>query len=161
MGASDEVFTAGRSGMDWLQAALAGELPPPPAVAALGFRLVVAGDGLAVFECEPSPLHMNGMGAMHGGVICTLADSAGGCAVLSVLPPGMVAPTQDIKVSFLRPITPDTGAVRAEGRVLHSGRRTALAEVRMTDRAGQLMAHATVTCAMIEWHGAETQEVDG
>jgi uncharacterized protein (TIGR00369 family) len=51
--------------------------------------------------------------------------------------------TVDIKINYLRPITRDTGEVRAEGQLLHGGRRIALCEGRLLDAGGKLLAHGT------------------
>ena len=58
---------AGRSGLELMQAMAAGELPPPPIAETLGFRLVEAGPGHAVFECEPAEYHYNPIGIVHPG----------------------------------------------------------------------------------------------
>jgi uncharacterized protein (TIGR00369 family) len=54
----------------------------------------------------------------------------------------------DLTVKFLRPITLDTGRVRAVGRVVSNGRRTALAEAQLLDGTDRLLAHATSTCML-------------
>jgi uncharacterized protein (TIGR00369 family) len=72
-----------------------------------------------------------------------------GCAVHSLLPPGVGYTTLELKVNFLRAMTRDTGPVRAEGKVLHAGSRTALAEARLVDAGGKLLAHATSTCMIL------------
>jgi len=52
-------------------------------------------------------------------------------------------------VKFLRPVTVDTGPITAEGTVVHLGRRTALAEARITDEAGKIYVTATSSCLLI------------
>lgn len=83
---------------------------------------------------------------MHGGVFATLLDSAAGCAVQSTLPQGMAYTSLDLTVKFLRPVTVDTGRVRAVGTVISGGRRTALAQAQLVDAADRLLAHATSSC---------------
>lgn len=139
-----------RSGREWLEAIVAGDIPGPPTLAGLGAHLTGVGEGTATFEFAPGASHDNGLGMVHGGVVCTLIDAAAGCAVLSLLPPGRFGPSQDIRVTFVRPAVPGAGPVRAEGRVLNLSRRTALAEASITDGTGRLIAHGTLTCAVIE-----------
>lgn len=91
----------------------------------------------------PGEEHCNPIGAVHGGVFASLIDSAAGCAVQSVLPQGTGCRSIDLTLKFLRPITVDTGRVRAVGTVLNSGRRTALAQAELRDSADRLLAHAT------------------
>ena len=69
------------SGMDYIGAIMGGGLPAPPIAELMGFRLVEAEPGRAVFEMEPGPEHYNPIGSVHGGIAMTLLDSAMGCAV--------------------------------------------------------------------------------
>lgn len=73
-----------------------------------------------------------------------------GCAVLSMLPAGTGWTTLELKVNYIRPLTIQSGTVRCEGATLHAGRKVALAEGRVTDAAGKLIAHGTTTCLIIE-----------
>jgi uncharacterized protein (TIGR00369 family) len=73
-----------------------------------------------------------------------------GLAVHSMLPAGTGYTTLEFKISFIRGMTEDTGAIRIEGRVLNVGRRAATAEARITDSKGRLLAHATTTCLVFE-----------
>ena len=134
------------SGMDYVQAIFADELPPPPIAVLMGFRGVPAEPGRAVFEMEPGPQHYNPIGSVHGGVALTLLDSAMGCAVHTLLEAGVGYTTLEVKTNFVRPITADAGVIRCEGIVIHSGSRVATAEGKVTDPAGKLLAHGTTTC---------------
>lgn len=137
------------TGMQYLRAMMAGEYPPPPVAHTLGFTLAEVADGRAVFTLEPAEFHYNPIGMVHGGVAATLLDSAMGCAVHTQLPAGVGYTTLEIKLNLLRAITVDTGPTRCEGTVIHLGRTTALAEARLTDAAGRLLAHATSTCLLL------------
>ena len=137
------------SGMDYVRAIFAGELPPPPIATLMGFRGVEAEPGRAVFEILPGDEHYNPIGSVHGGVALTLLDSAMGCAVHTLLEAGVGYATLEVKASFVRPITSETGLVRCEGTVLHAGSRVATAEGRVVDAAGTLLAHGTTTCLII------------
>jgi uncharacterized protein (TIGR00369 family) len=136
------------SGVAFLEAIAQGILPPPPIAELLGFRLCEVEAGRVVFEGQPAACHYNPIGTVHGGYAATLLDSAMGCAVHSVLEVGMGYATLEIKVNLVRPITAGTGPVRAEGTLLHRGRRTATSEARLIDAGGTLLAHATCTCLL-------------
>jgi uncharacterized protein (TIGR00369 family) len=82
---------------------------------------------------------------VHGGLAATLLDSCRGLAVQSTLEKGVSQTTLEFKISLVRPITTETGEIRAEGVVLTSGRRVGTAEGRITDRNGRLLAHGTTT----------------
>jgi uncharacterized protein (TIGR00369 family) len=138
------------SGLEFLAAIRDGRLPSPPISRGLAFALVEVEQGRAVFEGSPGVDHYNPIGTVHGGYAATLLDSCMACAVQSTLPRGMGYTTLEFKVSLVRPITVGTGKVRAEGRVLASGRRIGTADGRLVDSAGKLLAHGTTTCMIME-----------
>ncbi|MET9225867.1 PaaI family thioesterase [Lentzea sp. NPDC003310] len=136
-------------GLDLLRAIASGEIPPPPIAELIGARMVSADKGSVVFTFEPAEFHYNPIGSVHGGVHATMLDTAAGCAVHSTLPAGTGYTSLDLAVRFLRPITTDTGTVTCVGSVVQQGRRTALAEARLVDGAGRLLATATSTCLIL------------
>ena len=136
----------GMAGLQYLRAMMGGELPGRPMAELLGFGFAEIEEGRVVFECEPAEYHYNPIGSVHGGLACTLFDSAMGCAIHTELPAGVGYTTVELKVSFLRPITTGTGRLLCEGRTIHVGGRIATAEARLTDESGRLYGHATTTC---------------
>ena len=140
-------------GLSFLQQMIAGQVPQPPMTETLGFRLTDVERGRAAFECVPEFRHYNPIGTVHGGFAMTMLDSALGCAIFSTTQKGETWTTLEIKVNFVRPITKDTGIIRAEGRIIHRGRTIATAEGDVRDRAGTLYAHATTTCAIFQAKG--------
>jgi len=142
---------AGRSmaGLDFLRAIRDGRLPAPPIAVLLGFSLVEVEPGHAVFEVEPSEKHYNPIGVVHGGLAMTLLDSAMGCCVQTRMPAGAGYTTLEAKTNLVRPITSETGRLRAIGKLLHLGSRIATAEGRLEDALGKLYAHATTTCIVL------------
>ena len=134
------------SGMDYLRAIETGEIPPPPIAKLLDFRLKRVDSGHAVFELEPAEYHYNPIGMVHGGVASTVLDSAMGCAVHSTLPAGTGYSTVELKVNFIRPLNAQTGTLRCEASVIHTGGRIATAEGKLADKVGKLYAHGTTTC---------------
>ena len=140
---------AGLSGLEMLQAMIEGRLPSAPIGATMGFRLVEVAPGRAVFEGRPGPELLNPLGSVHGGVALTLIDSAAGCAVHTELPAGFGYTTVETKVNFTRPIAPDGGAIRCEGRVLSKGRQIATAEARLLSAEAKLLAHGTSTLIIL------------
>ena len=125
---------------------LQARLPQPPISELLGFHLAEAEYGRAVFEGMPEFRHYNPISTVHGGFAATLLDSALGCAVFCTLTKGEAWTTLELKLNFVRPLTKDTGPVRAEGRLIHRGRSVATAEGDLKDGSGKLYAHATTTC---------------
>ncbi|MCZ7462152.1 PaaI family thioesterase [Streptomyces sp. WMMC940] len=135
-----------QSGLDFLRDLVVGRLPAPPISAALGFTLDEVEHGHAVFSLVPGEEHYNPIGSVHGGVYATLLDSAAGCAVQTTLAAGEGYTSLDLSVKFLRPVSAETGKVRAVGTVLNRGRRTALAQAQLYDGADRVLAHATSSC---------------
>jgi uncharacterized protein (TIGR00369 family) len=135
------------TGLEFLRAIVAGELPKAPIQDLLGFELVEAEEGRAVFSLEPGEQHYNPIGSVHGGVAATLLDSAMGAAVHSTLPQGSGYATLEVKFNLVRAITADTGRVVAEGNVIHAGRAVATVESTVRSADGdKLLAHGTSTC---------------
>lgn len=139
----------GRTGLQFLQALAAGELPAPPITHSLGAWLESAEFGRVVFCLDPAEYHYNPIGSVHGGVFATLLDSAAGCAVHSMLEEGVSYTSLDLSVKFLGGMRTDTGRVQCIGTVTHLGRRTALAEARIETAAGKLLATATSSCLIL------------
>jgi uncharacterized protein (TIGR00369 family) len=140
---------AGRSGFEVLEAMAIGEVAPPPIAETLGFRLVEATRGRAVFECEPAEYHYNPIGVVHAGLAMTLMDSAMGCAFVTTLDEPVAWTTLEVKSNFTRALTVDTGLVRCVGTIVHPGRRVATTEARVEDAQGRLCAHGTSTILVL------------
>ena len=138
------------SGLDYMRAVVAAELPPPPIAVTMRLRPVELEEGRVVFEGEPGEEHYNPIGVVHGGYAATLLDSALGCAVHTTLPAGVAYTSLGLEAKFVRPITRDTGRVLCEANVLYRGRRQATAEARLTEAAGgKLIAHGIATCMIL------------
>jgi uncharacterized protein (TIGR00369 family) len=140
---------AGLSGYEFLSAIKDGKLPGPPIAALLGFQLAEVELGRVVFECAPDQSAYNPIGTVHGGLVCTLADSAAGCAVHTTLQAGLAYTSIDLNVSYLRPVTVDSGTLRAIGTVTKPGRRVAFASVEVINGQGKLVATATGSCLVM------------
>jgi len=141
---------AGKTGLQALQAMLAGELPYAEIAKTLDFTLIEVGDGLAVFQGTPLARHMNPLGTVHGGWAATLLDSALGCSVHTKMPAGRAYTTAELSVNYVKAILPKVTRGRAEGRVIHCGRQLATAEARLVGPDGTLYAHATTTCLVFD-----------
>ncbi len=147
-----KVFAA-RSGIDHLRAMRSGEVANPPISSHFGLRVVKVDEGDIVMTAEPDESHYNPIGSVHGGFFATVLDSVCGCAVHSTLPAGVGYTSLELKVSFLRPVTADTGTVTAHGWVTKSGRSAAFVDADLRDSAGRVLATASSTCLIIR-HGS-------
>jgi len=137
------------SGIEFLRAVRDGRLAPAPIQELIGMKLAEIDEGRAVWELVPGEQHYNPIGVVHGGLAMTLLDSAMGCCVHTRLPAGVGYTTLEAKVNLVRAITAKTGTIRATGKVIHFGGKTATAEGRLEDAAGKLLAHGTTTCIIL------------
>ena len=140
----------GLTGLQMMQAMLRGEIPYAAIAKTLDFAIIEVSEGRAVFQGTPGPAHLNPMGTIHGGWYATLLDSALGCAVHTMMPPGRAYTTAELGVNLVRAIGPKVTRVRAEGKVIHCGRQLATAEARIVGPDGTLYAHATTTSLVFE-----------
>jgi uncharacterized protein (TIGR00369 family) len=134
------------SGYELIQRILTGDLPRALISRILEFELTEVEKGRVVFAGRPRLDFYNPLGSVHGGYAATLLDSCMGCAVHTMLAAGIGYTTLEIKINYVRPLTENTGLVRAEGKVLTVGKRVATAEGRLFNSENRLCAHGTTTC---------------
>jgi uncharacterized protein (TIGR00369 family) len=134
------------SGLEFVSGLADGTLPLNTIARTLGYDVAEAKIGEVVITATPTDSLLNPAGTVHGGFTATLLDSCMGLAIQSTLEKGLSQTTLEFKISLVRPITPETGPIRAEGVVLNCGRRIGTAEGRVTDEKGRLLAHGTTTC---------------
>lgn len=138
------------SGLECMRAIVDGTLPPPPIARLLDFEIVEVERGRAVFAMAPAEWMYNPIGSVHGGIAATILDSCMGCAVHTTLEPGVAYTTADLQVRYIRAMSHATGRVLAEGRVVHSGKRTATAEGRLFAQEDErLIAHGSTGCVIL------------
>jgi uncharacterized protein (TIGR00369 family) len=138
------------SGLEFVQGLVDGSLPLNTIAQTLGYDVTEAVNGRVVVTAEPSAAHLNPAGTVHGGFAATLLDSCMGLAVQTTLEKGVAQTTVEFKITLMRPITPETGLIKAEGVVLNRGRRIGIAEGRITDQQGRLLVHGTTTCLIFQ-----------
>src|SRR5919107_2456186 len=130
--------------LDFSEAVVRGDAPPPPVARLIGFDLVSVKPGEAVVGFQSTEAHANPMGTLHGGVLCDIADAAMGIAYSSNLDEGESFTTLELKINFLKPVW--KARLLATGRVVKQGRTVGLVECDITDEEGGLVARATSTC---------------
>jgi uncharacterized protein (TIGR00369 family) len=138
------------AGIDYLRAMANGDLPQPPIAGLLQFDLVEVEPGRAVFTCVPDESAYNPIGAIHGGLICTLLDSVTGCAVHTTLPQGKGYTSVEIKVNYLKAVRLNSGLLTATGTVVKAGSRVGFSEGVVTDESGAVVATATSTLLIFD-----------
>jgi uncharacterized protein (TIGR00369 family) len=138
------------AGLDLLQAMRDGTVPAAPIAALVGLSIAEVDEGRVVMRLTPEEYHYNPIGSMHGGVLATLLDSVMGCAVHTTLPKGRAYTSLEIKVNYVRTVTYESGELSAEGKIVHGGRRSAVAEGTVVDGKGRLCATASTTCLVFD-----------
>lgn len=137
------------TGLEFIRAITDGTLPHPPMADAMNFCFLEAAKGHVTMLGLPTLAYYNPIGSIHGGWACTLLDSCMACSVQTTLAAGQGYTTVELKVNLVRPISGETGPLRAEGRVINAGRTIATAEGRLVGADGKLYAHGTTTCLIL------------
>jgi len=106
----------------------------------LGIRGESAGDGRAVLTLAVRPEHVGDprRPALHGGVLSSLIDTAGGLAAWTALGPEESVSTVDLMVDYLEPGRIQ-GVLRAEAELVRKGNRVCHVRIRVT-QDGALVA---------------------
>ncbi|MEI8356230.1 MAG: PaaI family thioesterase [Deltaproteobacteria bacterium] len=117
--------------------------PLMPIADLIGFSIKSVQQGQAVVEFEMSQEHTNTMGTLHGGVLCTIADTAMGVAFFTMLEKTETLTTLELKINYLKPVW--KGKLLALGRVVKKGKLTGLVECDVLDEQEPLVARASGT----------------
>jgi uncharacterized protein (TIGR00369 family) len=138
------------AGLAFVQGLVDGSQPLNTMAEVLDYDVVEAEVGRVTITAAPTAAFLNPQGTVHGGYSATLLDACMGLAVATTLEQGLGSTTLEFKITFMRPVMPDSGPISAVGTVLRSGRRAGYAEGKITDAAGKLLAHATTSCLIFE-----------
>lgn len=146
--ATDRILSM--AGIDAIRAIIDGDLPTPPMESQWSFRFVAVEVGRVVVTYTPDESAYNGLGTVHGGLLCTLLDVVVGCAFHSTLPRGRGYTSVEIKINYLRPVSADTSMLTATGTVVKSGSRVGFAEGVVVDDTDKPVATATSTLLVFD-----------
>lgn len=136
------------SGLEYLTAIGEGKLPTAPIANLFGIEGFSVTDGEVVFGFTPDESAYNPLGFVHGGAMCTLLDTAAGCAVHSTLPAGVGYTSIEIKVNYMRGVHAGV-PLKARGWVTKRGRRISFAEAEILDPDGKVVATASSSLLII------------
>jgi uncharacterized protein (TIGR00369 family) len=142
-----------RPGVERLRAMRDDPSARPTVAALLDMRIDDVDEGRVTFVATARADFANPQQTLHGGIAATMLDSAMTCAVVTMLPPGSGTTTIDLSVSYLRAVPLDGRVLRAEGTVVHMGRRLATAHGRLVDGHDRLVATATTACMVLSGEG--------
>lgn len=137
------------SGLEFMQAMLAGQIPHPTIAGLMGYRLTHVAPGRVTLTGAADFGHTNPFGAVHGGWYGTVLDTALGCTVMTAVPQGRWYTTLEYKVNITRAL-PLGMEIEAEGLLDHAGRSTAVAHATIRGRAdGRVYATGSTTCIIM------------
>lgn len=114
----------------------------------VGVELIDASPGRVAIGFQAGPQHLNLQGLVHGGLLATLADTAMGLAVRTMLQPDRRHVTVQLGVEFLSPGR--LGEIVAHGRSVKIGSQLGFAEADVTGPGGRLLAKAHSTLSVTE-----------
>jgi uncharacterized protein (TIGR00369 family) len=114
-----------------------------PIARTFGMRLSYGEQGQAIIDLPYNPGLDHALGGIHGGVYATMLDSAGWFTAAAAHDVDCWLATAEMSIHFLLPATGT--ALRAEGRLIKTGKRQDVAEMYLYDEEGQLVGHATGT----------------
>ncbi len=109
----------------------------------LGFDVESVREGRAIFRLDVRPKHKQIHGVVHGGILAALADTTAAIAAYTVIPRGMELATLELKINYLEPVP--GGRVKADAKVLRSGRNFIVTECDIFNETGSLAAKAILT----------------
>lgn len=141
----------GLTGLELLHRQTSGLIPAAPVADLIGLRGTYVMPGRVTFEYEPREEHYSSLGAVHGGIVTAVLDTAMCAAMQSMLDAGVELATVELRTSFVRPVTLAMDVFRVEGTVVHAGSRLATAEARLVDRTGRLYANASSTALVLTY----------
>jgi len=146
----DQGDVLSRSGLEFMQDVLAGQLTGASIGKTLNFWLHDVSEGRVVFHGQPELGATNPMRGVHGGWYGAILDSCMACAVMTRVPQGSYYTTLEYKINITRAIPLGT-AVEAIGTVQHAGRSTGVSsgEVRGLGD-GRLYATGSTTCMIMK-----------
>ena len=137
-------------GLGVLQSLIAGDLPAPPIAHFCGIAPVDAEPGTTTWKMPASEwLCAPVQGRLYGGAIAMLAGTAIDGTVQTTLPAGTAFGPVDLKVYFLRPVSPDGRDLVARGTVIHRGRSMAIGTSDVFDADGKKVAVATGSAVIL------------
>lgn len=116
----------------------------------LGIESVDHQEGYAVLALTVTAEHLNSHGSLHGGVLATLIDHAGGNAgcIDGTNSKSRNAVTLSLTTSFLAPVS--SGKIFATARKRPGGRRIFVSTTEITDESGRLLAVGEATYRYID-----------
>lgn len=118
-----------------------------PIARTFGMRLSYNEDGGAVVDLPYNPHLDHALGGIHGGVYATMLDTAGWFTAAATTDRSCWVATSEFSVHLLQPV--QKSSLRAIGQLVKVGKRQVIAEMRLEDGDGRLVAHGVGTFVVL------------
>lgn len=119
-----------------------GDLPAPPMAQMIGVRCTLAEPGVVAASLEHRPQLENADGVLYGGAAAVLLDATMGAAAHTLEPAGATVVTQDLTITYLKPVRKAAMPVTAIARVLNRRRTASYVVGEVRDCDDRIVAHA-------------------
>ncbi|MFC2035512.1 PaaI family thioesterase [Chloroflexota bacterium] len=123
------------------------EMNNSPYLQLLGIKVVELAEGYARLVIAVEERMNSRFGALHGGVLSALADSAVAIALFTMIQPGKKAVTVELNINYFRPVKGKQ--VVAEANIVHKGNAIAVGDVSIEDEGGSLVAKSRATYMIV------------
>lgn len=104
--------------------------------------------GKSILSCENKKELHQGLGYMHGGVVASILDTAGGYAAVTMIPSNCFVVTSELKINYMRPVI--AKKVFGFGEVINKGRNLVVVEATLKDEKNNMLAKMLATMFVIE-----------
>jgi uncharacterized protein (TIGR00369 family) len=135
-----------KEGVSWSKADLGSRIKNSVPGRLFGFELASIERGTAILTMQVRKRHKQVHGVVHGGILASLADTAGALAAYPLLPRKTRLATVEMKINYLEPV--DRGKIVAEAKLLRLGRSLAVVQCEVQGADGTLAAIALITYAI-------------
>jgi uncharacterized protein (TIGR00369 family) len=137
------------TGLELLRRCITDAEAAPPIYHLTGLRPVEALEGRCTFVLPASPWLASQQPYLYGGAIALLADAALSGTFMTINPAGGCFAPLDLKVNFLRPVSPDGGLLSALAVLAHRGRSMAVATAEIFSEEGKRVALASGSAMLL------------
>lgn len=121
----------------------------------LGFDVETVEKGRAIFQLDVLAHHKQLHGVVHGGILAALADTTAAIAAYTTVPKGTEIATVELKINYLEPVP--GGRIKADARVLRTGKNFVVAECEIFNENGSLAAKALLTFGAASGHSLDKE----
>jgi len=114
----------------------------------VGMKLESVEKGKVAISCENKKEFSQALGFMHGGMIASIADTAGGYAALTLIPSDCHVLTSELKINYMRPAV--SKKVIGIGEVINQGKNLIIVESTIKNENDDMIAKMMATMFIVK-----------